>query len=614
MSSGTPLDDKERVRQATDLVELVGGHIPLERRGRLYVGLCPWHDDSRPSLQVHPERQFWKCWVCNIGGDCFDFVERWEGVDFVEALRMLAERAGIRLQRRGSFKKEAHDEKSNLLRALSWAAQQYHQWLVEAREAEPVRSYLHERGISADAIRRFGIGASPTNWQWLLDRARTTPHSERVLQACGLILPSQRGGWYDRFRGRVLFPIRDEQHRTVAFGGRVLPAWARPDEPKYVNSPESPVFSKHRHLYALDLARDTIRRERLAVVVEGYTDAVLCHQYGLSHAVAVLGTALGSGHIRLLKRYCDAVCLLLDGDEAGRRRANEVLELFVAEQLDVRVATLPAGEDPAELLKRAGGEALRALIDKAPNAWDHKLDVVTEGIDLARDTHRAHAALEEMLTLLARVPRGTPSGYTVQLKQQQMLTRLAHRFRVDEATLRQRLKEMRHQRASRPAKTTGSTSSEESPRELSLIEREFLELLILGDAVSSQVATAVAPEELEHPAAQQLLMAARELLAEGKVPSFDALMRRVEDSQLKFVLADVAEAAEAKADVTEAGPQERLAKLVERLGTRRAESQSRRVIADLESQRYAEEEEAEALRRLVQEQRARQGISAPTDG
>lgn len=614
MSSGTPLDDKERVRQATDLVELVGSHIPLERRGRLFLGLCPWHDDSRPSLQVHPERQSWKCWVCNIGGDCFNFVMQWDGVDFPESLRILADRAGISLQRRGSLRREAHDEKANLLRAMSWAQQQYHQWLLEASDAKPVRDYLAERGISADSIRRFGIGASPTHWQWLIDRSRSTPHNDPILEACGLILASQRGGWYDRFRGRVLFPIRDEQQRTVAFGGRVLPAWARQDEPKYVNSPETKIFSKHRHLYALDLARDAIRKERTAVVVEGYTDAVMCHQYGVHNVVAVLGTALGAGHIQILKRYCDTVCLLLDGDEAGQRRANEVLELFVGAQLDVRVATLPAGEDPAELVQRAGAEALRAVIAAAPDAWEHKLRVVTRGVDLTRDTHRAHQALEQMLAMLAKVPRGAPSGYSLQLRQQQMLTRLAHMFRVDEATLRRRLRELSR---SKPARSVSKMAQPDTPpevRPLSLIERECLELLIMGNDISRQVAETISLEQIEHPAVQQLLMAARELLAEGKVPDYEQLMLRVEDSRLKFVLADVADAAEAKSDVLLADAQQRFADLVTWLKEREADDQSRRVIADLESQRYDEEEQIDALRRLIEQQRARQGISAPTDG
>ncbi len=613
-SAGSPLDDKELVRQATDLVDLVGSHIPLERRGRLFLGLCPWHDDSRPSLQVNAERQFWKCWVCNVGGDCFNFVMQREGVDFPEALRMLADRAGITLRRRSSIRSEAHEEKANLYQALSWAQHQFQQWLLEDPAAKVARDYLAERGMAADAIRRFGIGASPTNWQWLIDRARSTPHSDRVLEACGLILPSRRGGWYDRFRGRVLFPIRDEQQRTVAFGGRVLPGSAREDEPKYVNSPETRVFSKHRQLYALDLARDAIRKERLAVVVEGYTDAILAHQYGLHNVVAVLGTALGAGHVRILKRYADAVCLLLDGDEAGQRRTNEVLDLFIAEQLDLRVATLPEGEDPADLLHRSGAAALREVIASAPDALEHKLRVVTDGIDLLRDTHRANAALEQMLATLAQAPRGG-SAFSRQLRQQQMITRLAHQFHVEESVLRRRLDELRTGRSGGRAAGHEPVSAEgRRLPPLTLIERELIELLIAGGDFSRQVAELMTPDQVEHPAAQQLLMAAKELVAEGRHPDAEQLMLRVEDPQLSYLLAEVAEGADAKAERTDVDYEQRLRDLVERLEERRAADESRRVIADLESRRYHEEEELDALRAMIERQRARQGISAPTDG
>lgn len=614
MSMGTPFDDRERVRQATDLVDLVGSLIPLERRGRLFVGLCPWHDDSRPSLQVNPERQQWKCWVCNIGGDCFDFVMQRESVDFPQSLQMLADRAGITLQRRGRRRQEDHDQKTVLFEVLRWAQEQFHGWLKDAAEAEPAREYLRSRGIQRESVERFAIGACPPQWQWLIDRAKATSFREQVLESAGLVLAGQRGGYYDRFRGRLMFPIRDEQGRTVAFGGRVLPSWSKPEEPKYVNSPESRVFSKHRQLYALDVARDAIRKSSMAVVVEGYTDAVMAHQSGLTNVVAVLGTALGEGHIRILKRYTDTVCLLLDGDQAGVRRANEVLDLFVTQQLNLRVATLPNEQDPADVLREQGAAALRSAIEAAPDAFEYKLRAVTAGIDLQRDTHRAHQALEQLLATLAKTPVGGAGRFSQQLRLQQMLGRVAAMFGVEEQMLRRRLAELRHSRVPSPPRTSPAENTTPPWPELNMRDREFLELLIGGGEVAQRLLRAVGPADLEHPAAQQIRQIAQDTLADGRPLALESIMLRIEEPRLKYLLVDVADSADAKLAAASASPEQRCDELIAFLDRKRADRERQEKLAALKHRRMDEEEEVQALLELIEQQRVRQGISAPTDG
>jgi DNA primase len=326
-----PFDPKEQVRQATDIVDLVGGYLDLRRQGRVFRGLCPFHDDSRPSLHVDPERQFWKCWVCNVGGDVFSFVMHKEGVAFREALEMLAERAGIQLKRAPQAKVEAGgpQDKRTLYAALEWAARQYHQCLLHSPEAVAARAYLEERKISQKSIERFHIGFAPNSWQWLIDRARTTSYSPEVLQAAGIAGRSEQSGrYYDLFRGRVMFPIRDSQRQCVALGGRILPELADDRTGKYYNSPETKVFHKSEQFYGLDLARDSAELRsaksphRNVIVVEGYTDVVMAHQYGVTNAIAVLGTALNEKHIRVLRRFTDTIYLVLDGDEAGQRRTR----------------------------------------------------------------------------------------------------------------------------------------------------------------------------------------------------------------------------------------------------------------------------------------------------
>ncbi len=332
-------DDKERIRQAIDIVDLVGSYTSLRRQGRNYVALCPWHDDSRPSLQVNPERQSFKCWVCNIGGDVFSFLMKMENVEFGEAVAMLAERAGIQLTpydpRRGgspvpgdvageppSASARDPDVKRVLYQAAAWAEQLFHECLLRDPEAEPARQYLRDRGISDESIRHFHLGYSPDSWDWLIKQSlRTKKFSHGVLERIGLLGRKQvGGGHYDRFKGRVLFSIRDVQGRPVGIGGRVLPGQAATNPAKYVNSPESPLFSKSNLLYGLDLARNAITKTRTAVVTEGYTDCIIARQAGFENVLAVLGTALGERHIKLLKRFADRVVLVLDGDEAGQKR------------------------------------------------------------------------------------------------------------------------------------------------------------------------------------------------------------------------------------------------------------------------------------------------------
>ena len=391
-------DAKEQIRQKVDIVDLVGSSIPLRRAGRNYAGLCPWHADSKPSLQVNPERQTWKCWVCDIGGDIFSFVMQREGCDFVQALKMLAERAGISLDEGHKKKIEpgSPDDKNTLYQCCEWAAKQFHEYLLHSEAAAVARSYIEERTITPASVEKFKIGFAADQWTWLIDRARTTPYSPAVLEACGLV-GNKDGRFFDFFKGRVMFPIRDTQGRTIAFGGRVLPQLAEGKGGKYINTRETKLFSKSEQLYALDIVRNAITKTRSITVVEGYTDVIMCHQYGVDDVVAVLGTALTDRHLPLIRRFADRVNLVLDGDAAGQNRTNDILELFVAANMDLRILTLPEEFDPAEFLVERGGDAFRELMNGAVDALEHKIRVATRGIDLVRESHKANQALEDNL-------------------------------------------------------------------------------------------------------------------------------------------------------------------------------------------------------------------------
>ncbi len=363
-------DVKERVREAIDIVDLVGSYISLRRSGKNFVGLCPWHDDSRPSLQINPERQTFRCWVCNVGGDAFSFLMRMDRLDFREALEQLADRAGIDLPRGQG---PGSDVKRSLYEVCNWASDRFADCFHNSSLAREAREYLRERGLTDDTLQDSSVGFAPNEWDWLLRQAQASGISTNHLEQAGLVVARQdRSGHYDRFRGRIMFPISDPQGRCVAFGGRVLPN-APPDSAKYINSPETPVFSKQSMLYGLDSAREAISHSRRALVVEGYTDCLAARQAGIQDVVAVLGTALGQRHARLLRRYADRIVVVLDGDDAGRRRADEVLEVLLAEPVDIRIARLPAGIDPCDQCLTAGPEAFEAVIDEAVDPLDYSM-------------------------------------------------------------------------------------------------------------------------------------------------------------------------------------------------------------------------------------------------
>ncbi|GAB5404716.1 MAG: hypothetical protein Aurels2KO_29470 [Aureliella sp.] len=612
MSFVFDLDTKERVRAATDIVDLVGTRLELRRQGRNYVALCPWHRDSRPSLQVNAEKQIWKCWVCDIGGDAFTFLMQADGLTFGEALKSLAERAGIPLQQnqgRGGKSKSFVDTKSDAFRALDWASKWFQRQLKETAHGKRALEYMAERGFTNEMLERFGVGLSPNSWSALQDDASKQKLSMHVLEAAGLVGKKERGGYYDFFRGRIMFPIRDREKRTIAFGGRILPG---EEGAKYINSRETQLFQKSKQLYGFDLASGPMRHSRRAIVMEGYTDVMFAHQCGVDDSVAVLGTALGAAHLRMLRHYCDKVILLLDGDAAGQRRSDDVLELFLHAQMDVRVLTLPDGLDPADYLQKHGKEHLNELIANAADALEFKMRRSTEGFDPLLDTHRANQAVEEMLDLLAKVPHsGLISNDQFRLRQNQVLPRLARKFSIPEDSLRQRLTELRtKQSRMRPRRDQNEEESRPTmrPGDLSPFERELLELIIVAPQVAPIALERVQSGWLECEAARHMLAAYQELEFSGESLEFDNVLTNLEDSTLKSLLVTLHEQANAKLQFTQETAENRLRVLTHRMGERQDALRRQAQETQLQKNQYSEEEELDVLLDVIRQAKLRQGI------
>jgi DNA primase len=519
--AGFGADVLDDIRARVDIVELVGQVVNLKRAGENWKGLCPFHTERTPSFTVNPKRGIFHCFGCGAGGDAFRFLMRHDRLGFPEAVRALAERTGVVLAASREAEPEAAGKLEALRRVMALAAEFYSRSLWEAGGVK-AREYLDTRGVDSEVARRFGLGYAPASWDALLSRMKTEGIGDDLLVQAGLVLPRQTGGgFYDRFRGRLLFPIRDTQGRVVAFGGRALAG----EEPKYLNSPETPLYVKGQILYALDVARAAMRERSRAILVEGYLDCLMAHQHGFTETVAALGTAFTPAQLGLLRRHADEVIALFDADAAGQKAATRIEEMMTdgpdiqdlgwsvsrtggferAGVFSVRVAVLPAGHDPDSLLRAEGAEALRARLDAARSLLSFVLDKALAEDDLGTPRGRAtaHARVALLLSKVSNAEEAT------------VLSREAgRRLGVDATQLwieaqqlqgaRARGRRVEPEPAATPAKSTAAAWAAPS-----FAERDLLALLLHFDDARAELLTVLEDEDVAHPGLRRLLTVLR---------------------------------------------------------------------------------------------------------
>ncbi len=378
----------EQIRAASDIVDVIGAYIPLKRAGANFVALCPFHKEKTPSFNVNPHRQIFHCFGCHKGGDVFKFVAEYESIDFPEAVRRLAERARIPLEyETGGTEQHARHLKESLLLIHEQVAQRWQTALANEAAGQIARDYLVKRGVSPEAVKLFRLGYAPDLWDDTVNWARGKGYDLGLVERAGLILRKEGADHcYDRFRGRLMFPICDEQGRVIGFSGRVLAG----DEKtaKYVNSPETPIFNKSKIFFGLDKTKRALLDEGFAVVCEGQLDLIACYMAGVRNIVAPQGTAFTAEHARILKRYVEEVVLCFDSDQAGQDAAVRVLDHLLASGLAVRVAVVPAPHDPDSYIKASGAEAFKSLIRRAEGFFDYFLNRLCSTNDLATDKGR----------------------------------------------------------------------------------------------------------------------------------------------------------------------------------------------------------------------------------
>ncbi|MCC6446630.1 MAG: DNA primase [Armatimonadetes bacterium] len=383
---------REQVRERSDLLEVISEHVALKQAGRHYKALCPFHSEKTPSFTVNPEAQVWKCWGCGLSGDVFAFVMKIENLTFPETLEKLAARAGIK-RAASEGRDRSNDDRDRLLKLNAMAVQVYRE---AAKENPTAVEYLRERGLTHDLIERFQIGYAPPTWDYLINRLIRRGIDLAEAERAGLVAARQgRSGYYDRFRNRIILPICDALNRVVAFGGRAVDDAV----PKYLNSPETPVFSKSRVLYGLNLARKSVTAQDRVVVVEGYFDVIAAHQAGIEQVVATLGTALTPEHLKVLRRYTQNAVLAYDADSAGMAAALRSIHLFEESGVRLKVARITEGEDPDSLIRKQGGAAFERIVEEGVPIVEYRLRAIARKHDLTTESGRTGLVREAIPAL-----------------------------------------------------------------------------------------------------------------------------------------------------------------------------------------------------------------------
>jgi DNA primase len=528
----------KQVKEANDIVDVVGSYVALRPVGQTFKGLCPFHNDHRPSFDVDPRRQRYRCWSCGQYGDVIKFVQEFDRVEFIEALEVLARRAGIAFKR-GSSPQDG--TRSRMLDVMRWAAEQFHKCLFESPFAADARRYLDERKLTEATLRTFGVGFAASGGDWLLQRAMAAGWPIDLLETVGLIAARQDGtGHYDRFRDRVIFPIRDARGQPVGFGGRILPSSPLSlKAPKYYNSTDTPLFTKSEHLYGLDQARLAAPGAGYLAVVEGYTDVLMAHQCGIKAVVSTMGTALNARHVHHLRRYTPRVVLVFDADAGGDTGVDRALEIFVSEEVDLTVATLPQGLDPCDLLAQQGPEPFQLALTQAVDVLEFKLHRAWES-EASKGIEGQRRAVDAILGVIALSPELT--GQAGQLKRELMVGRIARRLGVKEETVWARLHELRAnrrptQQQQRPATITDADQGdvgEQEQRSAPALghERDLIDLLLAEPELVPEAAASLQPDEIEHPGLRRLAQHLFDLSAEGLPPDLDHLQARVAKDRL----------------------------------------------------------------------------------
>ncbi len=512
----TFIDDLKR---QADIVRVIQDYVSLKKKGANWMACCPFHQEKTPSFSVSPAKDIYYCFSCQKGGSVFNFVMEMERVSFPEAIKIVAEKANVPLPALvddGKFearRKEADD----VVEMNTWALEFWEAQLADGgAEARAAREYLEKREIKDETRQTFRLGYAPDSWEALIAYLKKRGATEMQIERSGLVVKKDAGGFYDRFRGRLIFPVMDAQGRAVAFGGRTLGT----GEPKYLNSPETAAYTKGRHLYGLHHTRDEIRRKKFAILVEGYLDLIVPFQFGVRNMVASLGTALTPEQAKLLNRFARKVVVNYDGDSAGVKAAKRAIETLLAEDFDIKVLVLPEGSDPDEFIRRDGVEAYHERRGKALPHIQFVLDQAVRDRNLLRPADKA-AAVEEALPYVRAVRNG--------IQKREYFDMTMDALRIEEAALRNELWQTIKKGVAPEQANVRQSIARSASAQPTVAEHQLLELLLHDAELRRTILPRMEPADYEELPTAPIFRAMMEMEAQGGELDTSALMTRVED-------------------------------------------------------------------------------------
>ncbi len=536
-----------QVQQANDIVDVISEHVSLTKKGREMVGLCPFHDDHRPSLYVNSAKQIFKCFACGAGGSIFTFVQMRENLTFPQAMERLAQRMGIKLKPPNATKDKAHQladiDPNELARVNAWAAKYFQENLYDKQKGKRARDYIAERQITPESAKKWRLGLAIDSRDGLVRAANERRIPEKFLAQAGLVVGHKgTDSFGDKFVNRLMFPITDVTGRVIGFGGRTL------DEkgPKYINSPTTILFDKSNSLYGLQQARHQIVSCGAAVVAEGYTDCIMAHQFGCTNVVATLGTSFTAGHTRILRRYAKKIVLVFDSDIAGVEAANRALEVCLAQRIDIKLASVPEGKDPCDFLLAAGKERFEQLTDEAVDVFQFKWNRLIESFSRNDTLVDNKAAIEEFLQTIATALR---AGNLAAIDRGLIVNRLSKIIGVDSKGINVELAK----RLSRKAKTTGYNVENQKVTSIDLgqglfavAQREVLEVLLNEPKLLGVVKQKITAEVFDVPILRQTATILFETLDADTDASLTAVLAKAESVETGSLIVKLAQDGEEK--------------------------------------------------------------------
>lgn len=577
MQGRIPDNILEDILNRVDIVELISSYIPLKRAGRNFKAACPFHHEKTPSFMVSPERQIYHCFGCGAGGNAFNFLIKYERLEFLEAVELLAKKAGVVLP-----ENQKQDPKATSLIVqlykINEIAALFYKDILNSTHGLSAKLYLERRGINEETIRLFQLGAAPDKWDMLINHLRAKNISLSLLEKAGLILAKDGGGYYDRFRNRLIFPILDIKSRILGFGARVLDNTL----PKYVNSPETPIYTKGRHLYGLNFSKEAVRENDCVVVVEGYLDFISPFQAGLKNIAASLGTALTVEQIRLLKRYTNNAVMLYDADKAGEIATLRTLDIFIEEEMNVKVVSLPTGFDPDLFVRKNGIDNLKIKIRQAQNLFEYKLAVLKSRYNPAEVEGKVQIT-SEMLSTINKFKNAVSKSEYVKM--------LAESLSVGEDALLQELK-----KAKEVSSTVGQTKEAvKKPLTINPTEKLLIKLMLEESGLIQRIKDDIEPADFQDSCASRIVSVMFDLAAQGKTIEPNLLANYLqEDDALQVIWESTF-----MPDVSSQDKDKIIDDCIQRLKSQRLKLKRQRLHEQIKSAQYSGDEEQ--MHRLLEE-------------